>query len=86
MIFGSGLREASPTGIPNGAHLPNYEQVNLGASHTFTLPGAGDIGFRVDLINLFDSKYEIRSGTGVGVGAPSWGPRRGVFAGVTKEF
>ncbi len=86
MIYGSGLREDSLAGIPNGAHLPGYAQVNLGVSRTFTLPAAGDVGFRVDLINALDSKYEIRSGTGVGVGAPSFGPRRGLFAGITKEF
>jgi outer membrane receptor protein involved in Fe transport len=41
---------------------------------------------RLDVINLFDKEYQIRNGTGVGVGAPQFGPRRGVFAGVTKEF
>jgi len=38
------------------------------------------------VINLFDEKYEIRDGTGVGVGAPQFGPRRGFFAGLTKSF
>jgi outer membrane receptor protein involved in Fe transport len=36
--------------------------------------------------NLFDKKYEIRSGAGVGVGAPQWGERRGVFVGLSKKF
>ena len=31
-------------------------------------------------------KYAIRDGSGVGVGAPQFGPRRGVFVGVTKAF
>ena len=85
-IYGSGLRKLSAEGIPNGAHLPGYAQVNLGVSHTFTLPAVGDLAFRLDLINALDSVYQIRSGTGVGVGAPSYGPRRGFFAGITKEF
>jgi hypothetical protein len=34
---------------------------------------------RLDVITLFDEKYEIRNGTGVGVGAPEWGGRRGFF-------
>jgi len=38
------------------------------------------------VINVFDQKYQIRNGTGVGVGAPQYGPRRGLFAGVTKTF
>jgi outer membrane receptor protein involved in Fe transport len=87
MIYGSGLREDDPvTNVPNGAHLPGYEQVNFGATHSFSLPTVGDFSVRFDIINLADQKYEIRSGTGVGVGAPSWGARRGFFAGITKEF
>jgi outer membrane receptor protein involved in Fe transport len=87
MIYGSGLREDDPvTNVPNGAHLPGYEQVNFGATHPFSLPTVGDFSVRFDIINLLDQKYEIRSGTGVGVGAPSWGARRGFFAGITKEF
>ena len=30
-----------------------------------------------DVVNLFDKQYEIRNGTGVGVGEPEWGARRG---------
>jgi outer membrane receptor protein involved in Fe transport len=46
----------------------------------------GPLTLRADVINLFDEKYEIRDGTGVGVGAPQWGPRRGFYAGVSKAF
>ena len=45
-----------------------------------------NLDVRVDVINLADHKYEIRDGTGVGVGAPQYGPRRGVFVGLTKAF
>ena len=38
------------------------------------------------MINLFDEKYEIRDGGGVGVFAPQWGPRRGFFLGLSKTF
>jgi len=38
------------------------------------------------VINVFDQIYQIRNGTGVGVGAPQYGPRRGFFAGVSKFF
>jgi len=73
--------------IPNGAHLPYYRQVNLGVSHTFPgwRPGSGKNAptVRLDVINVFDTAYQIRNGTGIGVGAPQWGPRRGVFGGIT---
>jgi outer membrane receptor for ferrienterochelin and colicins len=38
------------------------------------------------VINLFDKSYEIRSGTGIGVFAPQYGARRGVFFGLAKDF
>ncbi len=89
-LLGSGLRsdEVLPDGssIPNGAHLPYYTQVNLGASHVFELGGAGTLTLRGDIINVFDKIYEIRNGTGVGVGAPQFGPRRGLFVGLSKSL
>jgi outer membrane receptor for ferrienterochelin and colicins len=89
-LLGSGLRadELLPDGnsIPNGAHLPYYTQINLGASHVFQLEGAGTLTARFDVINALDKIYEIRDGTGVGVGAPQFGPRRGVFVGVSKSI
>ncbi|HEY6484516.1 MAG TPA: hypothetical protein VIY54_13415, partial [Steroidobacteraceae bacterium] len=74
------------TGIPNGAHLPYYTQVNVGMTHVFAIPGAGSLTGRFDFINVFDREYEIRNGTGVGVGAPQFGPRRGLFLGVSKSL
>jgi outer membrane receptor protein involved in Fe transport len=82
MIAGSGLR----SGFANISSLPAYEQVNLGISHRFEQAPGGPIEVRLDVINLLDQVYEIRSGTGVGVGAPQFGPRRAVFAGIKKEF
>ena len=84
LIYGSGLR--ADGAVPNGRELAAYTQVNLGLSHRFKDIATGPYEVRLDVINLFDNKYEIRDGTGVGVGAPQFGPRRGVFAGVTKEF
>jgi outer membrane receptor protein involved in Fe transport len=94
LIFGSGLRAAltlpDGTTIPNGAHLPYYRQVNLGVSHVFRSLGGGSSKdsptVRFDVINAFDTAYQIRNGTGVGVGAPQWGPRRGYFGGFTIPF
>ena len=90
MIVGSGLRAdetlADGSSIPNGAHLPTYTQVNLAASHKFQLGSAGDVTLRMDIVNAFDREYEIRNGTGVGVGAPQFGPRRGFFFGISKSL
>ena len=41
---------------------------------------------RFDVINLLDSVYFIRNGSGIGVFAPQYGPRRGYFLGVSKKF
>lgn len=81
-IYGSGLRN----GFANTQHLPGYIQVNLGATHKFNATPLGPIQARLTVINLFDKVYEIRDGSGIGVGAPQYGPRRGFFLGVSKTF
>jgi outer membrane receptor protein involved in Fe transport len=88
LIFGSGLRD-SPDNIvePNGEKLPSYTQVNIGIAQDLELDGPlSGTTVRFDIVNLLDESYEIRDGTGVGVGAPQFGARRGFFAGVTKSF
>ena len=86
-LLGSGLRASRllPDGssIPNGAHLPYYTQLNLGSSRVFSGLGFGTLTARLDVINALDRVYQIRDGTGVGVGAPQFGPRRGIFAGLS---
>ena len=66
--------------------MPGYVQVNVGASHTFDIDGFKGLTARFDVINLFDEKYEIRDGSGIGVGAPQWGARRGFFVGLSKAL
>jgi outer membrane receptor protein involved in Fe transport len=84
LIYGSGLRRDGA--VPNGETVPAYTQVNLGLMHEVKdLPG-GPLTLRADVINIFDKKYEIRDGTGIGVGAPQFGPRRGFFVGLAKAF
>jgi outer membrane receptor protein involved in Fe transport len=84
LIYGSGLRQDSA--VPNGAAVTPYLQVNFGVSHRFNDAPGGPIELSLDLINAFDRVYEIRSGTGVGVFAPQYGPRRTIFAGLRKFF
>jgi outer membrane receptor for ferrienterochelin and colicins len=89
-LEGSGLRAdlQLPDGssIPNGDHLPYYTQVNLGVNHIFHFTESSTLTARIDLINALDKVYEIRNGTGVGVGAPQFGPRRGLFFGLSKSI
>ena len=83
MIYGSGLR----SGFANTDHLPSYTQVNLGISHEYLFPGwTKPTTLRFDVVNLFDKIYEIRDGSGIGVFAPQFGPRRGFFVGVTQKL
>jgi outer membrane receptor protein involved in Fe transport len=84
LIHGSGLRADGDH--PNGTSLPDYTQINLSVVQSLELPYAGAMRLRFDVVNLFDEEYEIRNGTGVGVGAPQFGPRRGFFFGVAKLF
>jgi outer membrane receptor protein involved in Fe transport len=84
LIYGSGLR--SDGDHPNGASLPDYQQVNLSIVQKVDTGSFKGLELRLDVVNLLDQKYLIRNGTGVGVGAPQFGPRRAVFAGLTQRF
>ena len=81
-FFGSGLRR----GFANTDHLPAYVQFNIGAARKWQTTQFGNIETRVSVLNVFDKIYEIRDGSGIGVGAPQFGPRRGFFAGLSKLF
>jgi len=82
MLTGSGLR----AGFVNSQKLDHYETVNLGVSRPFTFEGLKPLTLRFDVVNLLDRNYEIRSGTGVGVGAPQFGARRSYFVGFAQQF
>jgi len=82
LIYGSGLR----SGFANTDHLPFYTQVNAGMEHTFDMGVAGPFDAKLSVINLFDKVYEIRDGSGIGVFAPQYGPRRAFYVAVSKSF
>jgi outer membrane receptor protein involved in Fe transport len=83
MIYGSGLR----SGDFNTDHVPSYTQVNLGVSHEYLFPGwTKPTTLRFDVVNLFDKVYQIRDGSGIGVFAPQFGPRRGFFVGISQKI
>ncbi|WP_197329889.1 TonB-dependent receptor [Ralstonia syzygii] len=81
-LFGSGLRN----GFANTDHLPAYWQLKLGAARDFNLPLAGKLKTRLTVLNVLDRSYALRDGTGIGVGAPQFAPRRTFLLSVSKPF
>ena len=84
LLVESGLRRGGDT--PNGRAQPGYYTVNLSAVQKIELVARRPTELRFDIINVLDRRYEIRDGTGVGVGAPQYGLRRTVLAGLTQRF
>jgi len=82
MIYGSGLR----SGFANTTHVSPYTQVNLGLSREIGMVFDKPLTLRFDIVNLLDHAYELRSGSGIGVFAPQYGPRRGFFVGLKQAF
>ncbi len=81
-LYGSGLRE----GFANTGVLPAYHPVNLGVERTWHLAHKRQFKLRVDVTNMFDEVYELRDGSGIGVGAPQYGARRGFYGGMNLSF
>ena len=67
LLLQSGLRASTAT-IPNGIALPTYGAVNLSVVQKLRT----GTELRLDVLNVGDTIYEIRNGTGVGVGAPQY--------------
>ena len=94
-IYGSGLRQdgggtedGTPAGdpIPNGASVPQYYSVNLGAEQSFKLNHDRMLKARLDVVNVTDSIYQLRNGSGVGVNAAQYGERLGFFGSLSYVF
>ena len=92
-IYGSGLRQdgggtidAAGDPIPNGATVAPYYSINLGVEQDFKIPHDRMLKARIDVVNVTDHVYQLRSGSGVGVNAPQYGMRRGFFGSLTLVF
>jgi outer membrane receptor protein involved in Fe transport len=81
LLYQSGLRASTAT-IPNGMELPSYVTGNMSVVQRVS----AKMEVRLDVLNVTDTPYVIRNGTGVGVGAPQYGLRRTFLAGVTVRF
>ncbi len=81
-LYGNGLRR----GFANTLKNHPYETFNLSLERSFRVPKIGSFRVRFDVVNLFDEIYELRDGSGIGVGAPQFGQRRGFYGTVAYDF
>jgi len=79
---GSGLRD----GFANTSHLPPYATLDASLEQKLYLVPQDETALRLSVTNIMNSAYQLRNGTGIGVGAPQWGARRGVFLEVAQKF
>jgi outer membrane receptor protein involved in Fe transport len=94
IIAGSGLRQdgggledgPGSNPIPNGASVPAYYSLNVGVEQTFKIAHKQFLKARLDVVNVTDNIYELRSATGVGVNAAQYGMRRGIFGSLSYRF
>ena len=66
--------------------MPNYYTINIGAEQAFKIYKQQTLKARLDIVNLTDQSYELRSGTGVGVNAAEFGARIGFFGSLSYSF
>ncbi|HJU10894.1 MAG TPA: TonB-dependent receptor [Candidatus Binataceae bacterium] len=81
-VYGSGLR----SGFANTGNQPFYVQFDAGVVKHLVLPTIGHVEGRVAVVNLGDWIYQLRSGSGIGVFASQYGPRRTVLGGLKWFF
>lgn len=83
-LYGNGLR----AGFANLQKLPAYWTDNVGVEHVWHLHSKcfSELKLRLDCINLFNAVCEIRNGTGVGIAAPAYSPRRAIYCGLSALF
>jgi hypothetical protein len=81
-LYGNGLRR----GFANTMKLHPYETFNLSLQRRVKLTEKTAISIRFDVVNIFDKVYELRDGSGIGVGAPQFGQRRGFYGTIAYDF
>ena len=82
-LYGSGLRR----GFANTKSVPDYGTVNLSLQRNLKIPHLP--GKFQDPVRCRESVrhiYELRDGSGIGVGAPQFGQRRGFYGTVAYDF
>ena len=81
-LYGNGLRR----GFANTQKNHPYETFNVNLSRRIQITEKTAIKIRFDVVNILDTIYELRDGSGIGVGAPQFGQRRGFYGTVAYDF
>ncbi len=81
-FYGSGLRR----GVASSERMPSYIQTNVSIARDVNFFLAGKVNFRLAALNIFDNVYQLHDGSGVGVKASQYGPRRTFFLIASKSF
>ncbi len=71
--------------LPLGDSTP-INQVLLQAPGEVVLGRAGKLHTQLAVLNGLDRSYQLRDGSCIGVGAPQYGPRRGLYLSVQKDL
>jgi len=81
-LYGNGLRR----GFANTQKNHPYETFNVSLQRRIKITEKTAVKIRFDVVNLLDTIYELRDGSGIGVGAPQFGQRRGFYGTVAYDF
>lgn len=81
-FYGSGLRR----GVASSERMPSYIQTNVSIARDVDFFLAGKVNFRLAALNIFDNVYQLHDGSGIGVKASQYGPRRTFFLIASKTF
>src|SRR2546429_2067022 len=81
-LYGSGLRR----GFANTQKNHPYETFNVSLQRRIKITEKTAVKIRFDVVNILDTIYELRDGSGIGVGAPQFGQRRGFYGTVAYDF
>jgi outer membrane receptor protein involved in Fe transport len=81
-LYGSGLHR----GFANIKTVPDYGTLNASLQRRIKITEKTAVTVRFDVVNLLDKTYELRDGSGIGVGAPQFGQRRGFYGTVAYDF
>src|SRR5947208_2326507 len=81
-LYGNGLRR----GFANTQKNHPYGTFNVSLSRRIQITEKTAVKIRFDVVNILDTIYELRDGSGIGVGAPQFGQRRGFYGTVAYDF
>ena len=81
-LYGSGLS----TGKNNKNTMRSYWQANGSVARDVSFSGIGKLNVRLSVINMFDKNYQYSNGSGIGVSAVQYAPRRTFYLITSKSF